>query len=98
MIKTRFLPPAEFELLAEVACYSKARTGLGLRFQSAVEHAVARVSAFPLSGRPSAKATRQMLVKGFPFNVVYRPGESEILIVAIAHQSRQPGYWLTRVQ
>ena len=38
-----------------------------------------------------------MLVKGFPFNVVYRPSETEILIVAIAHQSRQPGYWLARV-
>ncbi len=98
MIKTRFLPAAELELLAEMAYYSRARAGLGFRFQSAIEGAVARACAFPMSGRPSAKATREMLVKSFPFNVVYRPGESEILIVAIAHQSRQPGYWLARIQ
>ena len=98
MIKPRFLPAAEIDLLAEVAYYSKARAGLGLRFQSAIEHAFARACTFPMSGRPSAKATRQMLVKGFPFNVVYRPREAEILIVAIAHQSRQPGYWLARVR
>ena len=98
MIKTRFLPAAELELLAEVAYYSKARAGLGSHFQSAIEHAVARASTFPLSGRPAAKATRQMLVKGFPFSVVYRPSDAEILIVAIAHQSRQPDYWLARVR
>jgi toxin ParE1/3/4 len=37
----RFLPGAEEELLAEVAFYSSARKGLGVKFQSAVELTVA---------------------------------------------------------
>ena len=71
MIKARFLPTAELELLKEVAYYSKARVGLGIRFQAEVEATVARVVANPLSGRPTTKGTRSRIVKDFPFDVVY---------------------------
>jgi hypothetical protein len=33
----------------------------------------------------------------FPFNIFYLPGESEIVIVAVAHQKRRPDYWFSRV-
>ena len=73
MIKVRFLPAAEIELLKDVAYYSKARAGTGSRFQAAVEAAVSRAATHPLGGAPSFKETRSILVKGFPFSVVYRP-------------------------
>jgi len=38
-----------------------------------------------------------MLVKGFPFSVVYRASEIELLVVAVAPHRRRPGYWLQRV-
>ena len=66
MTKVRFLPAAEIEMLREVAYYSKARTGAGVRFQAAVEAAVLRARHHPLGGAPSFKETRSVLVKGFP--------------------------------
>ena len=98
MIKVRFLPAAERELLKEVAYYSKARTGTGIRFQAAVQAAVARAARHPLGGAPSYKESRSILVKGFPFSVVYRPSEREVLVIAIAPHRKRPQYWASRVE
>jgi toxin ParE1/3/4 len=97
VIKVRFLPDAEIELLKEVAFYSAARTGTGIRFQAAVRAAVSRAATHPLGGAPSPKETRSMLVKGFPFSVVYRPSADEVLVVAIAPHRKRPQYWASRV-
>lgn len=44
MIKPRFLPAAEAELLKEVTYYSNAREGLGVKFQAAVMVAVQKAA------------------------------------------------------
>jgi plasmid stabilization system protein ParE len=93
----RFLPEAEAELLHEVEYYSSARTGSGIRFQAAVEAALERATRHPLGGAPSHHSTRSVLVKGFPFSVVYRLSVNEFLVVAIAPHRRRPGYWLARL-
>jgi toxin ParE1/3/4 len=97
VISVRFLPPAEAELLHEVEYYSSARTGTGVRFQAAVEAALERAARHPLGGAPSPKGTRSVLVKGFPFSVVYRANELELLVVAVAPHRRRPGYWMARI-
>ena len=98
MIRVRFLPAAEIELLKEVTYYSKARTGTGLRFQAAVQAAVSRAATHPLGGAPSFKETRSILVKGFPFSVVYRPSQRELLVVAVAPHRKRPQYWSSRIE
>ena len=98
MTQVRFLPAAEVELLREVAYYANARAGAGLRFQAAVEAAVARAANHPLGGAPSFKETRSILVKGFPFSIVYRPSVHELLIVAVAPHRKRPQYWSGRVE
>jgi len=96
--QVRFLPAAETELLRELAYYSKARSGAGVRFQAAVEAAVARAASHPLGGAPSFKETRSVLVRGFPFSVVYRPAAHEVLVVAIAPHRKRPYYWASRIE
>ena len=97
MIKPRFLPAAASELLKEVAYHSKVRDGLGIRFEHAVESAVKNAVSNPSGGAPSPKGTRSRLVKGFPFSVVFRVSDTEILIVAVMHHRRKPGYWADRI-
>ena len=98
MIKVRFLPAAEIELLREVADYSKGRTGTGIRFQAAIQAAISRAVSHPLGGAPSFQETRSVLVKGFPFSVVYRPSKPELLVVAIAPHRKRPQYWASRIE
>jgi plasmid stabilization system protein ParE len=98
MMAVRFLPAAEAELLHEVAFYSAARTGAGVRFQVAIEAALDRARRHPLGGAPSPANTRSVLVKGFPFSVVYRASETDLLVVAISPHRKRPGYWQPRLE
>ncbi len=88
MIRVRFLPLAETELLHEVEYYSNTRPGMGIRFQAAVEASIERAARHPLGGAPSPKGTRSVLVSGFPFSIVYRADEQQVLVVAIAAPHR----------
>ena len=94
----RFLPPAEAELLAGISYSSVVRPELGSRFEQAVAQAVRSAVAHPERGAPRSKSTRRWLVKGFPFGIIYRAGESEVLIVAVAHQRKKPEYWAARIR
>ncbi|MCU7372561.1 type II toxin-antitoxin system RelE/ParE family toxin [Paucibacter sp. O1-1] len=97
-MKLRFLPAAEAELLKEVAYYSEARAGTGLRFQAAVQAALDRALNHPLGGAPSFKSARSILIRGFPFNVVYRASPGELLVIAIAPHRKRPHYWASRIE
>ena len=97
MIKLRFLPAAETDLLKEIYYYSSIQRDLGIGFRDAVMNAVAKAVANPDSGAPFAKNTRRRLVKRFPFSVVYRTSAVELLVVAIVDQRRKPEYWAHRV-
>jgi len=41
--------------------------------------------------------TRRFLLRRFPYSVIYRVEPSRIVIVAIAHGRRRPGYWKERL-
>ncbi|HZO29944.1 MAG TPA: type II toxin-antitoxin system RelE/ParE family toxin [Chloroflexota bacterium] len=96
-MRERFVAEAQAEFLGQIAYYSEARTGLGIRFSQAVEAAVARVLAFPNSGTPAPSNTRRVRVRGFPFSVVYRADAGDLTIFAVAHDARRSDYWISRV-
>jgi toxin ParE1/3/4 len=95
--RARFVAPAREEFLAEVAYYNQSQAGQGARFAAAVEEATARALTFPLSGSPSAPNIRRVIVKDFPFSIVYRPEAEGIVVFAVAHHARLPGYWRSRI-
>lgn len=98
MKRVRFIAPARREFLSEIVFYNGKEPGLGIRFAAAVEEATARAVAFPLAGTPASRSTRRVFVKNFPFAVVYRHDAEEVVIFAVAHHSRRPEYWQSRVQ
>ena len=98
MKSARFLTAAREEFLAQVVLYSKESPHLGERFRLEVESAAALALSFPTAGSPYTNSTRRVFLKNFPFSVVYRESEAELLVVAVAHFSRMPGYWSNRVQ
>lgn len=97
MRKVDFIAAAREEFLAEVDYYNNAQAGLGAIFSGSVEKAAALALAFPDAGSPSASGTRRVMVKDFPFSLIYKPFAGGIVIFAVAHQSRLPKYWSTRV-
>lgn len=98
MKSIRFLAAARRELLAEVLYYNESAPGQGVKFARAVEEALAIAVQFPLAGSPGPAATRRVIVKGFPFSVFYIQENGGMLVVAVAHHARRPGYWTDRLK
>jgi toxin ParE1/3/4 len=72
----------------------------GLGYQSAIEivAAVERIKANPGIWPVLDDQVRRCLVHRFPYGVIYSVDEqrSPVLILAVMHLHRQPGYWSER--
>jgi toxin ParE1/3/4 len=66
-------------------------------FVHAVDNAVSRIAGAPTQNPLAEHGTRKLVLQRFPFNIFYLTREIEIVIVAVAHQKRRPGYWSSRV-
>lgn len=66
-------------------------------FAHAVDVAVSRIEGAPTQYPLADHATRKFVLQRFPFNLFYLPRGSKIVIVAVAHQKRRPGYWTARI-
>jgi plasmid stabilization system protein ParE len=86
-------------LLEEIARYELRRTGLGTEFLSAVRDAVQLITLNSKVWQASehGRDVRRFVMDRFPFAIVYTELGDEILIIAISHASREPGYWRTRL-
>ena len=89
---------ASLELAEAVRWYESKRAGLGGELVDEFSASIARLALNPESGPPVSadQKTRRLLVNRFPYQVVYRVRPSEIVVVALAHLKRRPGYWKQR--
>jgi toxin ParE1/3/4 len=55
-----------------------------------------RLGELPEVGAPLGRKDRKRRVPRFPYDVVYRIKEERILVLAIKHHRRRPGYWTWR--
>lgn len=95
--RLRNLEAASKEFSAAVRRYEEQRRGLGREFFDAVVHATSLIETQSQIGTPSPDGrTRRVLVRRFPYQIVYKVVADEIVIIAIAHLKRRPGYWKTR--
>lgn len=82
--------------------YEERETGLGDRFVGAVHDAVQQVAIWPNAATPAARGAdgevveRLVPVPGFPFAIRYRVRQGELLVVAVYHQRRRPGFGARR--
>ena len=74
-----------------------ARAGQSAKFISALHDAVARVGTSPGMWSPDALGTRACPLQKFPYRLVYIEEPGRILVVAVPHDRRRPGYWRRRV-
>jgi toxin ParE1/3/4 len=95
-VRVNFHPEALAEFRAAAKHYEQQQTGLGERFVNAVEMAVAHVAAAPESWRVIEDDIRRCLTKVFPYAVLYSIEPEYILVVAVMHCRREPGYWRNR--
>lgn len=86
------------EMLGSASYYEERVEGLGWDFLKTIEQTTERIVALPEAGPIVRGTVRKRLVAGFPFTLLYSIEPRQVFIVAVAHQSRRPGYWLKRVR
>ena len=96
-------PEAEEELLEAAHWYERQRRGLGLDFLDAIGAAVELIRRQPTGGTrvPGVRddvPARRMVLRRFPYSVVFLELETEIRILAFAHNRRRPAYWQQRLR
>ncbi|MCA3223396.1 MAG: type II toxin-antitoxin system RelE/ParE family toxin [Burkholderiales bacterium] len=74
----------------------KAGPSAAADFAAEVWRSFDRIVERPLIGTPGVRNTRRVIVRRFPYSIVYRLDGEAIRILAIAHQRRRPRYWVGR--
>lgn len=97
-MRARYLEAARVELRGAVRYYNTQRPGLGAEFKSEVRAAIQRIKRLPRAWQAiDGEDLRRCQTNRFPYGVIYQIRDKEILIIAVAHLHREPGYWLDRL-
>ncbi len=92
-----FLPQAEEEMLEAARFYDSKAGGLGGDFLGEMERAVESITRSPETWPVVDGRMRRRLIRRFPFGVLYYIEPKKIVVVAVAHLRRKPGYWKKRI-
>lgn len=92
-----FHPEALLEFEEAVQFYKQRGRNLGRRFAREIRTTIAKITATPDRWRILEEDVRRCLVRVFPYALLYTIEEDHILIVAIMHGRRRPGYWRHRL-
>ncbi|TXI17403.1 MAG: hypothetical protein E6Q62_09220 [Nitrosomonas sp.] len=101
MRRVRIIQEAAEEAIEAAAWYEKEHPGLGIEFNHAINAALDLLEQdiIPLANLPGIMGiseAKRLVFRRFPFDIVVRESAEEIVVIAIAHHSRQPGYWRGR--
>ena len=96
-MRYEFHPEALAEYEAAALYYAERDPAVAQRFVAAVEDAIDRILDSPTRWRVLDEDVRRCLTRVFPYGVLYTIEPEFVLIVAVMHCSREPGYWKRRV-
>ena len=95
-MRVLFRPEARAEILEAKEWYEASVPGLGLEFARALDAAVQSAARMPLAFPSIDGECRRVLLRRFPFSVIYRVAADRLLVVAVFHHRREPGKWSGR--
>jgi plasmid stabilization system protein ParE len=92
----RLLAPAQSELDEAIDWYDQQAPGLGEAFLIETLKVFRLIRQFPEAWHPLGPGVRRCRINRFPYSVIYAQEGDELLVLAIAHQHREPHYWRDR--
>lgn len=96
-MRVKFHPAARADLKEGKAFYRSRSPLAAVAFANEIETALSRIAESPLRYPLAEHGTREFVMPWrFPYTIVYRVEHDFVVVVAIAHQSREPGYWRDR--
>ena len=95
-MRLRILSPAQREIAGALERFQQYSDASARSFANALDRAFNLISDSPAIGSPLEDGARRLVIQGYRYTVVYRLSESDIVVIAIAHTSREQGYWRGR--
>ena len=97
-MRISFAAGARQDITESFQFYRRSSPAAAERFASAINTAIDSIARDPQRFLLIRQGVRACSLVGFPFQVVYRQNsqENDLLILAIAHAKRQPGFWRDR--
>ena len=92
----RLHPAAEREYLSALAWYRDQSPIAAEEFAIVVRQAIERIEEAPQRWPSYFGDFRKYTLRQFPFAIVYQESLLEIIVFAVAHGRRRPGYWRAR--
>jgi toxin ParE1/3/4 len=98
MMQILFHPEAQAELSCAINYYEDSLPSLGYQFAIEVFAAVERIKANPRPWPLLNDQLRRCLIHRFPYGIIdsIDDVQSTVLILAVMHLHREPGYWSER--
>ncbi|HEX5756874.1 MAG TPA: type II toxin-antitoxin system RelE/ParE family toxin [Arenimonas sp.] len=103
MRPVRFLAAAAEEAEAAADWYTRERRELGADFEGELDAAVARMAerpeACPRHPHVSVRGdVRRQFLRRFPYQLVFVERDGVLIVLAVAHLAKRPGYWKQRLR
>jgi toxin ParE1/3/4 len=95
-MKYVFHPEALTEYSEAVQYYTEQRVEIAQAFIDIIEDTVYQIRESPTRYAVIDDGVRRCMARKFPYGILYTIEQDYILILAIMHCSREPGYWKSR--
>lgn len=94
MANVVFHQDALAEYHAALVWYARQSRRAALGLERAVSHVLSTAASSPEFYPLYDDAHREAILTRFPYSVLYRVRvDEDLMVVAVAHSSREPGYW-----
>jgi plasmid stabilization system protein ParE len=90
---------AELEFYDIIDHYKKIERSLSAKFIHEFTETVQYLLDFPKVGSPYLHGTKRMILRRFPYAIVYKIYHEKVIVVyAVMHMSRKKDYWKERLK
>jgi plasmid stabilization system protein ParE len=88
-----FRPEAQAEAIEARDWYESRAPGLGIEFVRTLEVALATAMKNPEACAVIESDLRRVILRKFPYSLVFRPEADRIVVFAVLHHRREPRTW-----
>ena len=87
---------AEVDFRESLKWYAERSIEAANDFDAELDRAISQIAADPERFPMCDARHRYFLLRRFPFRIIYRIANSDIVEITVAHSSRSPDYWADR--
>ena len=94
--KVTFHPGAEEDYGEAFAWYFDRNSSIAYDFEYEIERGLRLIAQSPLRWPKFDNERRRIILRKFPYSLIYEIVDEEVVILAVAHGRRKPYYWRDR--